>query len=145
MNTRTALAALCLLAGGAGAAEPAPAGPGEGYGLSKAQAVEVCRPRGEHAYLARLICPDREHPRFERVANFGERNPVPDTLSEADHERLLDASLEFQPLRPGEVDHHIVDGYDVVCGERTTRVYLDMYHCDAARPKQAPPGFGIID
>lgn len=38
-----------------------------------------------------------------------------------------------------------IDAYDVVCGEVTTTLYLDMYHCAQDRPTFSPKGFGIID
>lgn len=36
------------------------------YGRTREQAIEVCKPDGQRAYLARLVCPDQSHPKFER-------------------------------------------------------------------------------
>lgn len=144
MNLRTTALTLLFVAGTAGAEAPKVAA-AKAYGLSKQDAVEVCDPPGEHEYLARLVCPNNEHPKFDRSGNFGERTPLPDDMSEEASNRLLEDMMENKPLKPGETDYHIVDGYNVVCGETSTRVYLDMYHCDAPRPTRAPSGFSIID
>ncbi|QWF17781.1 hypothetical protein [Lysobacter capsici] len=142
MNFRTTALTLLLVAGTAGAEAPKVAA---AYGLSKQDAVEVCKPPGEHEYLARLVCPDREHPTFERSGNFGERTPLPDDLSDDATNRLIEDMMGYKALQPGEADYHIVDGYEVACGETKVRVYLDMYHCDAPRPTRAPAGFSIIN
>jgi hypothetical protein len=144
MNIRTAALTLLFVAGTTGAEAPKVAAT-DGYGVTKQDAVEVCKPRGEHEYLARLVCPDSEHPKFDRTGNFGERTPLPDDLSEDDSNRLVEGMMGYKALQAGEIDYHIVDGYDVVCGETKTRVYLDMYHCDAPRPTRAPAGFSIIN
>ncbi|ATE70403.1 hypothetical protein CNO08_02885 [Lysobacter capsici] len=144
MNLRTAALTLLFVTGAAGAEAPAKVA-ADSYGLSKEQAVEVCKPRGEHEYLARLVCPDSEHATFERSGNFGERTPLPDDLSDDATNRLIEDMMGYKALQPGEADYHIVDGYEVACGETRIRVYLDMYHCDAPRPTRAPAGFSIIN
>lgn len=145
MNLRTAALTLLFATGAAGAEAPAKVAAADSYGLSKEQAVEVCKPRGEHEYLARLVCPDSEHATFERSGNFGERTPLPDDLSDDATNRLIEDMMGYKALQPGEADYHIVDGYEVACGETKIRVYLDMYHCDAPRPTRAPAGFSIIN
>jgi hypothetical protein len=124
-------------------AEAAPAA--GGYGLSKAEAIEVCEPMGQRQYLARLLCPDSRHPEFARAGNVGPRQDIPENASD----EMLDAMMAdmFKPrkLQPGEPDYHIVDAYEVACGEQVTVLYLDMYHCAQDRPDRAPAGFTIID
>lgn len=144
MTIRTAALTLLFVAGTAGAEAPEVAA-ADAYGLTKQDAVEVCKPRGEHEYLARLVCPDSEHPKFDRSGNFGERTPLPDDMSEDDTNRLVEGMMGYKALQTGEPDYHIVDGYELTCGETKTRVYLDMYHCDAPRPTRAPAGFSIIN
>lgn len=144
MILRAAVLTLLLVAGAAGAEAPKVAA-ADAYGLIKGGAVEVCKPRGEHEYLARLVCPDSQHPSFERSGNFGERTPLPDDLSDDATNRLIEDMMGYKALQPGEADYHIVDGYEVACGETKVRVYLDMYHCDAPRPTRAPAGFSIIN
>ncbi len=117
----------------------------DGYGLSREHAIEVCYPEGQQQYLARLICPDNSHPAFERRGSVGPRQPMPDNMSEETIASLLADLRKSRKREPGEPDHHIVDAYDVVCGEATTTLYLDMYHCAQDRPVFSPKGFGIID
>ena len=45
----------------------------------------------------------------------------------------------------GDPDLHIVDGYQVSCGETKRMVYMDMYHCKQASPTKVPAGFGKED
>jgi hypothetical protein len=117
----------------------------DGYGMSKAQAIEVCYPQGQREYLARLVCPGGAHPTFERSGSVGPRTPLPDDMSDAQIETLL-ADMRSPDKAGGEgLDLHVVDAYEVVCGEQRTRLYLDMYHCAADRPTRAPKGFTILD
>lgn len=125
-------------------AEAAPAAP-DGYGLSREQAIEVCYPEGQQRYLARLICPDSSHPTFERRGSVGPRQPMPENMSDETIASLLADLRKSRKREPGEPDHHIVDAYEVVCGEVATTLYLDMYHCAQDRPVFSPEGFGIID
>ena len=117
----------------------------EGYGLSREQAIEVCYPEGEQQYLARLVCPDNSHPAFERTGSVGPRQSIPKDMSEEKIASLLADLRKTRKREPGEPDHHIIDAYEVVCGEVTTTVYLDMYHCAQDRPTFSPKGFSIID
>ena len=126
-------------------AEAAPVAAPDGYGLSREQAIEVCYPEGQQHYLARLICPDNSHPRFERRGSVGPRHPMPGNMSEETIAALLADLRKSRKREPGEPDHHIVDAYNVLCGEVTTTLYLDMYHCAQDRPVFSPEGFGIID
>ena len=108
-----------------------------GLGDTKATAIEVCMPPGQRAYLNRLLCADGSKPSYFRVGNFGPRNEVPPNLSDEDQARLM-----LGKLQPGDPDLHIVDGYQVSCGETKRMVYMDMYHCKQAPPTAVPAGFG---
>jgi len=44
-------------------------------------------------------------------------------------------------LKPGEVDYHIIDSYEVKCSNKTRTLFFDMYHCGTPKPWQAPKGF----
>ena len=112
-------------------------------GESKQDAIEVCAPAGQRAYLSRLMCPSGETPNYRRVGSYGERNEYPANLSREQQDALLERLLRRAPLQPGEVDHHIVDGYELTCGDTRHMVYLDMYHCDQPPPVVAPRGFTI--
>jgi hypothetical protein len=102
-------------------------------------------PDGQRAYLARLVCPGGEHAAFRRIGSVGERTKLPDDMNPQEQERILEQILSRRPLRDGETDYHMVDGYEVACPDRTVLVHLDMYHCDAPRPRTAPSGFTLID
>src|SRR3546814_19363930 len=65
-------------------------------------------------------------------------------MSPAEQERLLADNMAMKPLSEGEVDHHWIDAYEVVCESQTTTIYMDMYHCSADAPAQAPANFRII-
>ena len=130
-----ALSSSCVTAPDSDAESPANAG----YGESRRSAVEVCKPDGEHAYLARLVCPTGEQATFDRVGTYGPRNDLPEGQSVSD----LVASARRDPLQPGEVDYHAVDGYEVTCGASKQLIYLDMYHCHQPPPKDAPPGYSL--
>jgi hypothetical protein len=114
-----------------------PANPG--YGESLAAAIEVCKPDGERAYLERLVCPGGEGATFDRAGGSGTRNELPRDASLS--EQI--ASSRRDPLAPGEVDYHVVDGYAVTCGASKRMIYLDMYHCHQPPPTQAPPGYAL--
>jgi hypothetical protein len=110
-----------------------------GYGESRSAAIEVCKPEGERAYLARLVCSTGETATFDRVGGYGPRNDLP--ADQPLSEQI--ASARRDPLQPGEVDHHVVDGYEVSCGASKRLIYLDMYHCHQSSPNAAPPGFSL--
>ncbi len=115
-------------------------------GMSVKQAIEVCHPAGQRAYLARLVCPGGAHPTFERIGSVGLRNEIPPGTSEDDEMAMVLGALDGASLPPGQVDHHMVDAYRVQCGrEKTTTLYLDMYHCAVPAPGRAPPGFTIVE
>lgn len=115
------------------------------FGLTIKDAVEVCDPAGERRYLARLICPDGQHPNFHRLGSFDERTPIPKNMSEKEYLRLAVDGLERKALKPGQPDYHITDGYEVSCGNEKVVVYMDMYHCSQPAPTIAPAGFSIIN
>lgn len=117
----------------------------DAYGLSKAEAIEVCEPMGQRQYLARLLCPDRRHPEFARSGNVGPRQDIPEDASDEMLDTMMADMFKPRKLQPGEPDYHIVDAYEVACGEQVTVLYLDMYHCAQDRPDRAPAGFTIID
>lgn len=123
--------------------------PNELYGLTKENAIEVCNPEGQRQYLARLICSDGESPTFYRVGNFGMRNPLdidesaeltPQEQRELES-RIMDSN---RLLQEGEIDIHIVDGYEVDCRDQKIMLYLDMYHCAQPVPEYAPARFGLL-
>lgn len=147
MPRTTVLSSIALLlaciAGPASTTEPVPAAAGPG--LEPAQAIEVCRPRGHEAWLARLRCPDRSHAVFSRIASVGHRQPMPADMSPARSVALLENDMAFKPLPAGQADHHMVDAFRVACNGIETTLYLDMYHCDAPPPRLAPAGFELLD
>ena len=121
----------------------AESGRGNGYGLTKQTAVEVCEPRGEREYLQRLRCGDGGAvPTFNRIGSVGSRNDIRTNEDERTAERQ---TLNDERVGPGEKDFHVVDGYEVACGNRTIEIFLDMYHCDRLAPDVAPPGFQIAN
>ena len=142
-STTLLLVACSTPATGPGAQQAGEAGrsqstqPAPGLGDTKATAIEVCMPPGQRAYLNRLLCADGSKPSYFRVGNFGPRNEVPPKLSDEDRTRLM-----LGKLQPGDPDLHIVDGYQVSCGETKRMVYMDMYHCKQAPPAAVPAGFG---
>lgn len=80
---------------------------------SKGNPVRTFMPRGQHAYLQRLVCPDGSTPSFTRIGNFGVG-----------------------------VYSTIIDGYDVRCGATSYTVYMDLYH-PAYVERRPVPGFTI--
>ncbi|WP_242109025.1 hypothetical protein [Luteimonas aquatica] len=116
------------LSGNAPASEPQ--ADARAAGETKEFPIEVCKPQGEHDYLSRLACENGAEPAFERLGNYGERTPLPKNLPRAEFDRMFESAMRYEPLRPGEADHHIVDGYQFVCGAQKRIIYLDMYHCD---------------
>jgi hypothetical protein len=98
---------------------------------------------GERSYLSRLLCANGQNLKYKRVGSFGPRTTLPVNLSNDEMEALLQRSGNGMPLEAGEPDYHIVDGYDLECGEVTRRVYMDMYHCHQQPPIIAPTGFSF--
>lgn len=115
--------------------------PSSGYGTTMATAVEVCKPDGERKYLRRLRCPDGSVPTFQRSGSGSSRTVPPEEL---DPDQRMELVFADRPLAPGEPDYHIVDYYDVRCGNTVTEVVMDMYHCHQAEPTEAPRGFSIV-
>lgn len=116
----------------------APRPPTATWGLVKVEAVEVCMPAGERAYLDRLRCEDGSEPSVQRVGNAGYRNDPPESMGQEEQMAYMDANRK---LNPGEVDIHIVDIYSVTCGKQEPiQVFLDMYHCPQAEFGFAPEG-----
>lgn len=112
---------------------------GTGYGESKDAAIEVCNPDGEREYLARLVCPAGEPAAVDRLGAYGPRNELP--ADKPLSEQI--ATARRDPLKPGETDYHVVDGYEVACGASKRLLYLDMYHCHQPPPTAAPPGYSL--
>lgn len=145
MSLRTLRSTACLLLACLGLPlASAQSSPPDGYGLTKEQAIEVCKPAGERAYLARLVCPDDSHPAFARIGSVGLRHEFPAGMSEDERMKIVMAALESTALEPGSTDHHMIDGYSMECGKIRTTLYLDMYHCDRPPPDIAPTGFTIL-
>jgi hypothetical protein len=115
----------------------------DAYGLSKASPVEVCAPQGQRQYLSRLVCKDGTSPAFRREGSLGPRNELPKDITEAQVASMLEKMLKRTPLQPGEADYHVVDAYEVTCGEAKSVIYMDMYHCGVPAPTVAPGGFGF--
>jgi hypothetical protein len=123
-------------------AEPAAPPPAE-PGTSKESPLEVCMPEGEYGYLERLTCPDGTQPRIARGGSAGPRNKMPEKPSEEFTAARFREMLSGTPLKPGEVDYHIVDAFNVVCGTQQFVLYLDMYHCQVDAPTTAPYGLKL--
>ncbi len=114
-----------------------------GLGDSQTTAIEVCKPPGERSYLDHLQCPDSSTPTYRRLGSFGSRNEPPKNLPEEQKAALLDRITSGAPLKPGETDYHIVDKFEVSCGDSKRFVYMDMYHCQQPPPSEAPIGFKL--
>jgi hypothetical protein len=112
-------------------------------GESKQMPIEVCMPAGQRAYLSRLVCPGGDPPSYKRVGSFGNRNDVPKKLPPNEEQALLERVMRGAPLQAGEVDYHVVDGYELSCGETRRILFLDMYHCHQLPPTVAPHGFTL--
>jgi hypothetical protein len=109
-------------------------------GRKKEEAINVCEPRGQRMYLARLRCPDGQPPRFGRRGNVGPRNERKGDTSEDELLRQMDMKRR---LDPGEVDYHVIDVYQVECSDATHDIFMDMYHCADPRTSKPPSGFTI--
>jgi len=123
------------------AACAAPPGADPAWGESKQAAIEVCRPAGERAYLARLACASGEPATFTRVGSVGLRESLPPGTTDDELRRLAGKMSGVQRLAAGDPHVHIVDQYRAVCQGTERMLYLDMYHCDAPPPARAPRGF----
>jgi len=123
-------------------APPLPEAAASSPGATVASAIEVCRPIGEREYLSRLVCSSGEPAQFKRLGSLGPRNKMPE-LSEAEQRDYLRKMMASAPLEPGEVDYHIIDSYEVVCGGVKHTLYLDMYHCRQPVSSTPPAGFTL--
>jgi hypothetical protein len=118
----------------------------ESLGSSKATAIEVCMVQGEREYLSRLLCSSGQAAGFKRIGSFGNRTERPSNMSDAEFYKQAAGGfpgMRGAPLKPGEVDYHIIDGYEIACGELRQKIYLDMYHCPGPSQSVAPPGFTL--
>lgn len=146
MKLRTnglALAVSLALAGCASPTKPADPQTTAAFGESKSAAIEVCKPSGQRAYLARLVCADGTRPTFSRIGSFGSRVEPPENMTKEQSNAVLEAMMTGRALKAGEADHHVVDGYEVSCGAVKRTIYMDMYHCQSAPPERAPAGFTL--
>jgi len=128
---------LLRLAGCASAPPPSSAAT---YGTSLPSAVEVCKPEGERQYLQRLRCANGAAPTFSRQGSGPSRTPA---KSAEDARRAFESMYSDKPPVPGEPDYHVVDFYEVRCGDQVTQVVMDMYHCAQPAPAQAVTGFTL--
>lgn len=106
------------------------------WGTTKETAIEVCLPSGEHYFLQDLRCPGGKAPEYNRSGNVGSRNPMPQ-----DMEFNMGMMDPTRQMKPGEVDYHIIDRYEVKCPEKTYVLFFDMYHCGTLKAWKAPAGF----
>lgn len=113
------------------------------YGRARERAIEVCDVQGQRAYLARLVCEGGHGIQVRRIGSVGERNALPDNDTQLQVRQRLARYVRKQPLAAGEVDHHFVDKYEVLCGQQRYVLFLDLYHCPAPVPLRAPRGFGL--
>jgi hypothetical protein len=111
------------------------------YGLRKSLPIEVCRPDGQRAYLASLVCADGSLPSYRRTANVGPRTELPASWTPKDAMEYFVRARRGELLNPGEADYHVIDAYEVACKESKHTLYLDMYHCAQSLPERAPRGF----
>lgn len=126
-------------------------GPGEpsaeevaGLGRSNAEAIEVCKPSGQTAYLSRLRCADGNAPSYQRVGHSGYRTA---RAGPDDYKASADQVRTGRPLEEGEKDFHPIDMYTVVCrdAEVVHKLYLDMHHCSESETTSDPPkGFTVF-
>ena len=125
---------------GATATEPQKGSkPDDEFGLTPAQAVAVCTPDGEREYLSRLRCPNGRAPKYDRS-----RSQVRITPDTPEAERVArEQMIERKPVREGDRDYHIVDAYRLTCGNVVLELFLDMYHCDVAKPSRAPAPLSV--
>ena len=109
-------------------------------GIVKESAIEVCGPKGERAYLDHVTCSDGSMVKYERTGSVGFRN---EPKSKQDEKAVQAQMLGGKPIKPGQKDFHVLDGYEVECGAIKTVLYLDMYHCPEPKDQGAPPGFSL--
>jgi hypothetical protein len=113
-----------------------------GFGVVKESAIEVCGPKGERAYLDRLACSDGGAVKYQRTGSVGFRN---EPKSKQDEKAVQAQMMSAEPIKPGQKDFHMLDGYEVACGAVKTLLYLDMYHCPEPKDQGAPLGFSLAN
>lgn len=138
-GARRMVAAIGLVLLGAGLVPPAMADDGS-WGLQQGNPVPVCQPPGQRAWLQQLRCADGSALSWRRIGSIGTRTPMPADFPIA----TLEKYMSGEPLADGEVDYHMVDGYQVDCGGKVQQLYLDMYHCELPAPQRAPAGFLFV-
>ena len=146
-HTRFAITTLMTLACsllGSCASPPSPY-PDLFVGESKLVPIEVCKPQGQRAYLARLVCRSGQAPAFNRAGNVGPREDFRAGMTDEQKMAAGNKMIRFEPLRPDELHFHIVDKFELTCGDSRTFLYLDMYHCEASPPTVAPRGYLLKD
>jgi len=125
----------------ASSAGPSPAaGSPSVSGTTKATAIEVCGPNGEHAYFDRLRCPDGTFANYDRTGNVGFRHD-PATPLEKDTARI--EMMTSAPIPTGQTDFHMIGAFTVECFAGQTIVYVDRYHCPDPVNPGAPLGFWL--
>jgi hypothetical protein len=138
------LIGLTLLSASCASNEPklaVPAAQSLPYALSKENPVEVCKPAGQREYLSNLVCASGATPTFKRIQNVGLRNESSTNIAGSKDGAYLERMISGAKLQPGEVDTHVVDEYEVMCSDKKSIVYLDMYHCFDQLANIAPAGF----
>lgn len=130
-RTMLSAALACALASATAAEPPSP-------GDTKQTAIEVCKPAGQQEYLKRLVCPNGEAPSYRRAGSFGMRDELPPDASGEMLAAQIEKAMSFAPHTAGAPHHHVVDGYEVACGEEKRIIYMDMYHCGAKAQDAAP-------
>ena len=115
--------------------------PAVDIGTTKASAIQVCKV-GYRDYLSRLVCASGEVPAYRRLGSVGPRTEVTrQPASDTEIRQRLSRMMRGARLEPGEPDTHIVDLYELSCGSKAHRIYVDMYHCEEPPTDQPPPNF----
>jgi hypothetical protein len=137
----TVLLALAAMAGAVQSVPaPRPTPRASGVGVTRSTALEVCMPAGERAYLGRLRCPGGARATYERKGNVGRRTKARNAREEKEAAAQI---RENRAPKPGGRDYHLLDLYEVTCGDETYDIYMDMYHCDGAATEKVPAGFTL--
>lgn len=112
----------------------------KGLGMNPLEAIQVCNPEGQREYLEQIRCPGGEKPTFRRLGSVGSRNPA---HTEEARAAVMDQSIHIRRLEPGETDYHVIDLYTIECSEKSSGIYMDMYHCAEPPTQKAPLGFTL--
>jgi len=112
-----------------------------GLGASRATAIEVCGPNGEHGYFDRLLCSDGGLVKYELIGTEGRRN---DPTSKDDQQAAGVQMMTSAPIPSGQRDFHRVERYTVDCSGGTTFLYVDRYHCPDPTDQRPPSGFSFM-